>query len=379
MVDLLHRADAPAAAGPLPRVVVITNTPVPYRSPMYAEVMRQGGMDLHLIYCSKAYIDKDLDETQQPYAVHYLRGRSLAFDKRFIHADLGVWRLLNRLDPAVVLTTGYVPTYLLAFAWARWRRVPHVVMTDGTLRQEASLTWLHRLLRRWVLRRSVAFVGASKGSLQIFDAFGVPASRCFVAGLCVDNDRFAGQEARTTDLLFASRLIPHKNPAFALQVAARTARILGRRVSLDVLGEGALRPALQRQADEIADVVEVRFLGYRPQRELPSHYGRARLFLFPTAWEPWGLVANEACAAGLPVLISEAAGSANELVIDGVNGYVLPLDADLWARQCARLLSDASLRAQFSQHSRAQAAQWNFAQAAAGFRAAIDLACSRSD
>lgn len=372
------RALAPPANG-VPRVVVITNTPVPYRSPMYAEVTRQGRMDLHLIYCSEAYIDKSQDEAQQPYAVHYLSGTYLAFDKRFIHADAAVWGLLSRLNPDVVVTTGFVPTYLMAFGWARRHQVPHVAMTDGTLRQEAGLTRLHRLVRRWVFRRSAAFIGASKGSLQIFDSFGVPAFRCFIAGLCVNNGRFVVDEEKTTDLLFSSRLIPHKNPAFALEVAARTARLLGRRVSLDVLGEGVLRPTLQRQAGEIAELVEVRFLGYRPQQELPSLYGRARIFLFPTQWEPWGLVANEACAAGLPVLISEAAGSAGELVIDDVNGYVLPLDPALWAQRCARLLSDEALQARHALRSRERVANWNFERAAQGFCSAIEAALRRSD
>lgn len=357
-----------------PRVVVLTNAPVPYRSPMYAEVVRQHRMELHLVYCTGAYIDKTQDESRQPYAVHDLGGRYLALDKRFLHANAGIWRLLDGIRPDVLVTTGYVPTYLLAFAWARRHRVRHVAMTDGTLRQEASLTWLHRLLRRWVLRRSVACIGASRGSLQIFEAFGVPPSQCFVAGLCVDNDRFAHESDRTTDLLYSSRLVPHKNPVFALQVAERTARLLGRRVSLDVLGEGELLPALQRQAATLAAWVDVRFLGYRPQAELPQHYGRARLFLFPTSWEPWGLVANEACAAGLPVLIGEAAGSANELVIDGENGCVLPLDADQWASHCARLLTDEALWAHCSRRSRELVAGWSFQRAAAGFCAAIDQA-----
>lgn len=374
--------DARTLAGrPMPRVVVVTNTPVPYRSPMYAEVVRQGGIDLHLLYCSAPDDGSDAAraEASQPYAVHVLSGRYLAFDKGFMHADLGVWRLLDALRPDVVVSTGFIPTYLLAFAWSRRHRVPHVAMSDGTLRQEASLTWLHRLVRRAVFRRSAAFVGASQGSLQIFEAFGVDRRRCFLAGLCIDNARFAVEEDRTTDLLFSSRLVPHKNPAFALQVAARTAGLLGRRVSLDVLGDGALRPALDALAREIGGAVDVRFLGHRPQQELPRLYGRARLFLFPTQWEPWGLVANEACAAGLPVLISEAAGSAGELVVDGLNGCVLPLDPGLWATHCARLLADDVLWARYSGSGRERGGHWNFGTAAIGFRAAIDAALGRRE
>jgi hypothetical protein len=61
---------------------------------------------------------------------------------------------------------GFIPTYLFAFAWAIFHKVPHIAMSDGTLQSEKSLSFIHRFLRRVVFRRSAAFVGASKGSIR---------------------------------------------------------------------------------------------------------------------------------------------------------------------------------------------------------------------
>lgn len=359
------------------RVAVMTNAPVPYRSPMYAAAMLSGEVEPHLIYCTQPHVDASQQEAGHGYPVHFLGGRYWAMERRFFHADPAIWDLLDRIDPDVVITTGFIPTYLAAFAWSRWRRVPHVALTDGTLRQEAGLSRLHHALRRFVYGRSAAFIGASRSSVALLQHHGADPARCFVANLCIDNQRFALDLPKTADLLFSSRFVAHKNPLFALEAAAGAARLLGCRLTLNMLGEGPLRPAIEAAAQRLSDRLEVRLLGYRPQSELPAVYAGARLFLFPTAWEPWGLVANEACAAGLPVLVGEAAGSAHELVQDGVNGHVLPLDAEVWSQRIAELLASPDLQAQMGRCGRERVGAFTFESAAQALVQAVTLAAGR--
>jgi glycosyltransferase involved in cell wall biosynthesis len=78
------------------------------------------------------------------------------------------------------------------------------------------------------------------------------------------------------------------------------------------------------------------------------------------------VVANEACAAGLPVLVSPHAGVAGELVVDGKNGYVCALDTAIWAEHAATLLQDDALRTRFAQQSLHQVGSYRFELAAQG-------------
>ena len=89
--------------------------------------------------------------------------------------------------------------------------------------------------------------------------------------------------------------------------------------------------SLQKQAYALREFIEVGFSGFAKQEELPRLYKSAKLFLFPTKADVWGVVANEACAAGLPVMITPYAGAAGELIIDEKNGFIRELDADAWA------------------------------------------------
>ena len=86
------------------------------------------------------------------------------------------------------------------------------------------------------------------------------------------------------------------------------------------------------------------------------------------------MVANEACAAGVPVLVTQHAGAVGDLVIDGVNGLVLPLDADAWARVGARLLNDPVEWARLSAAARERVKGFSYDAAALGLWQAVQRA-----
>lgn len=356
--------------------VIVTNAPAPYRVPGWRKVSEAEDIDLDVIYCAQPHIDASLDAAAHGFATHFLTGRYRAMERRFMHSDLGVWSLLNRLRPDVVITTGFIPTYLFAFAWAVMHGVPHVAMTDGTAQSEQSLSWLHRFVRRTVFSRSASFVGSCEGSRDLFRQYGVPDYRIHLSQLCTDNDRFSQPgSAAPADFIFCGRFMSHKRPLFAMDVAREVAIRLGRRTTIDFVGSGVMEAEMRDYAAQISDFVDTRFHGYVTQAELPSRYADARIFLFPSEWDPWGVVANEACAAGLPVIVSPHAGVAGELVLDGSNGYVRELDVAQWTEAALGLLTDEALYSRFSKSSRERVAEYTFDHAARGLASAIRQAC----
>ena len=365
---------AAIGASPVPtRVALVTNIPAPYRLPVYGLLAAQPGLDLRLFFCSERESDRawDLDHISVPHV--FLRERVVSWRGRFIHANIDVWGALRAFRPAVVVTTGFNPTHLLAFAYARLHGARHVAMTDGTIASEAGLSVVHRWIRRHVYRRTEACVGASEGSLAIYRQYGVPAASMFKSQLCANNEAFASvaNTARDADFIFCGRFAAGKQPLFAIQVAALAAARLGRRVRLLLVGSGPLEASMRQAAARVADRVDAEFAGFATQAELPGHYARARLMLFPTAGDTWGVVANEACAAGVPVLVSPQAGVAGDLVLDGQNGRVLPLDAARWAVAAAELLSDEATWQRMSRCSMDRVRPYTYANAARGLADAV--------
>ncbi len=349
------------------RIALVTNTPPPYRVPIFNRLARWPGVDFHAVFCSAREPNREWDLPAMQFERHWLRERFVTVRGRYIHHNPDVLPLLARLRPDVVITDGFNPTHLYAFLCARLRRWPHVAMTDGSWESERSLSLAHRLVRRMVFRGSGAFIAASEGGQRLFRSYGMPAERCFYSWLCIDNDAFAPPAGvpRPVDFLFCGRMEPAKDPLFALAVARECAHRLGRRTRLLYVGSGSLDAALRQASADCAEV-EVRYHGFAAQHELPALYQSARLFLFPTHMDVWGIVANEACAAGLPVLVSPHAGAAGELVADGRNGYVRDLHVSSWADCAQRLLSDQMLWQTFSAESLRRVRSYDFDTAAQG-------------
>jgi glycosyltransferase involved in cell wall biosynthesis len=98
-----------------------------------------------------------------------------------------------------------------------------------------------------------------------------------------------------------------------------------------IVGDGPERPALEARAATLG--VRATFRGNVPDTEALAAYDDADILAFPSLGDEWGLVVNEALAAGVPVLGSIYAQAVEELVIDGRNGWTMRPDdpADLSA------------------------------------------------
>lgn len=358
------------------RVAIVTNIPAPYRLPMYELLAAKHDIGLNLFFCSAREADRewDLNRLEVPHV--FLRPRVIRWRHRFIHANPDLWPALSAFRPDVVVTTGFNPTHLLAFWFACARGLRHVAMTDGTAASESSLTFIHRWARRFVYRRTQAFVGASDGSFELYRQYGLVPSVMFKSQLCANNAAFADAPVvpREFDFIFCGRFVAGKLPLFALEVATKTSQRLGRRVRMLLVGSGPLEAQMRQAAELNVEHIEAQFTGFALQAELPGHYARARLLLFPTVGDTWGVVANEACAAGVPVLVSQRAGVAGDLVRDGENGRVLPLDATLWSEAAATLLSQQTEWERMSASARSAVESYTYAQAAEGLALAIALA-----
>jgi glycosyltransferase involved in cell wall biosynthesis len=359
------------------RIVIVTNGPAPYRIPALNELAALDGIDLHVVFCCRREPNRNWNLPAIRFNHTYLRERITTLGEKYIHNNPEVIPALKRLRPDIVITSGFNPTHLYAFAYARLRRIPHVAMTDGTYESERSLSRLHRWLRQLVYARSAAFLSASAGGKKLFASYGIADHRCFRACLCVENTRFPAalpNESRRFDFIFCGRLEPAKNPHFALDVALAVARKLKRKTHLLFVGDGSEEPGIRQRAALCQESVATTFHGFASQEELPALYRSARLFLFPTRWDVWGVVANEACAAGLPVLVSPYAGVAGELVLDGQNGYIRDLDVRLWADRAVELLTRTEVQLAFGERSRALVSQFTFKHACDGIAAACRYA-----
>lgn len=204
--------------------------------------------------------------------------------------------------------------------WGRLAALAHpttpVVTTEHNVRGEAG--WWRAGVDRLLLRRTTHFVAVSEAAVCALEQRGVAPPRISQIDNGIDLARFPARppmpepEDGQYEVLAVGRLVPQKG--FDLLVQA----VAGLPVSLTIVGDGPDRDALRRQA--LAEGVALHLPGW----ETDPWCRPAHLAVIPSRWEGFGLVAIEALASGLPVLVSDAAPLPR---LVGAAGAVAPRDS----------------------------------------------------
>jgi glycosyltransferase involved in cell wall biosynthesis len=348
------------------QTVVITNTPAPYREQIHELISNHLKRCYHVIYCAQKEANREWEFGLGRYNRTILAGTN----KDAVHNNISVVKLLSRLQPEVVILMGFFPTMLYAFAWCVFNRRKVIVFTDGTINSEANLSFVHRIIRKVVFLKTKAFIGPSLGSELLYRGYGIKQEKFFRTYLAVDNQRFFDTKDvdKEYELMFSGQFIDRKLPFFFIEVAKLVKQQFGS-CRILILGSGIRKTEMIALLDK--HCLEYTMPGYVGQADLPMFYSRCKLFLFPTRNDPWGVVANEAMASGVPVLTCLAAGVAEDLVINNFNGYVLPLIEEVWANHCVELLKNKDLYRSFSNNSIKHVQKYNYENAANGVINAI--------
>ncbi len=191
----------------------------------------------------------------------------------------------------------------------------------------AAMLTVHRMLNTW--RDAVdCFIVPTQFCRAKFSAAGVPLRKIVVKPNFLSAD--PGCRTGVGDYaIFVGRLAREKGIA-ALIAAWRG---LGPKCSLRILGDGPLRPEMERAAASLDSGI-VKFEGWADHDSVIAAIQGARVLIFPSEWyETFGLVAVEAFACGVPVIASRL-GVMREIVDDGRTGlHFTPGDpADLAAK-----------------------------------------------
>ncbi len=357
----------PVTATARPRVVLVSNNPAPYRIPVFNTVADVPDFELTVLFSTEREPTRQWDLSTMRFQHAFMKSFFLTWKETFIHLNTDVLARLRALSPDMVILTGFNPTNLLAFLYARWRGCRLGLLIDGTDDTEARLSGMHRWVRKRIYPHLDVAFGPSEGTFRLYDQYGVPRARMHKSHLCANNHLFQPRldTEPEVDFIFCGRFTQEKHPDFALRVASAVAGRLGRTVSVLMVGSGPMDDEVRALAAQLPGL-RVEFPGFAKQHELPAHYARCAVSLFPTAGDAWGVVANESCASGVPVVVTPHAGVAGELVVDGVSGFVRPLDLQAWTDVCVTLVTDHVLRAAMARQSIDLVSTYTFDNAAQG-------------
>ena len=266
-----------------------------------------------------------------------------------------VTRWLDDSDPQAVVITGYYCAAMRAAArWAKRHRRVSIFLGDSHW-DDRPRTAIKEALKGWWVRRhyDAAFAAGERTSAYLI-RLGLSRERIWTGYDVTDNQVFAdGAVAARSQgdslrkrlglperyFLFVGRFAPEKNLPRLLEAYAKYRTAEGPRAwGLVLVGGGPQESLLRAHALTLSGVV---FSGFQQWHTVSSYYGLASCLVLPSISETWGLVVNEAMAAGLPVLVSHRCGCTPELVRSSVNGYVFdPFDIERMAQLMGNMSSE---------------------------------------
>lgn len=235
--------------------------------------------------------------------------------------------LLQEKRIAHVALAGYGrPEYILMAFYARLTGRRVVLFAESWY--PAAQAWKDRIKGRFVSLLAHRFLVSGVRAARHFHLnLGIAAERIAMGYSVVDNAHFAsakGKVHKEKVLLCVARFAPEKNLPRLIEAFSRSG-LVEQGWTLKLVGGGPQREELEALAAKQPGVVLHNWLSYP---ELPALYASARAFVLPSLFEPWGLVVNEALAAGLPTALSHEVGALPDLLGEETPYRFSALDAD---------------------------------------------------
>jgi glycosyltransferase involved in cell wall biosynthesis len=348
-------------------LVILTTHPIQYQVPLWQALARDGRVRFEVWYLTRFGTQPSPDqEFGKTFAwdIEILSG----YPYRFLDAVEGAspttfWkcrlreRLRDRLR-AVGATVVWIQGWQVAGYWqAVWeaQAVGAAVWLRAESNDLAPRVWWKQPLKRILLgaffERVQEFLYIGTANKRLYERYNVICTHLHPAPYAVDNERFArqaqGLRVRRSELrrawgilptdfcvLFCGKFVAKKRPS-VLIAAARQVRTDGRLPNIHLLfvGAGELSDELRAACTVVYDAEgsgtasvkadigrpsdrpPAAFAGFLNQTEISSAYVAADCLVLPSDHgETWGLVVNEALASGLPCLVSDACGCAEDLI-----------------------------------------------------------------
>jgi glycosyltransferase involved in cell wall biosynthesis len=328
------------------RFAVLTNAPMPYRVPVFERLGREDGAVARFFFDGGPELASSISAL--PFDAERIGSRLVLRRPGYepdepvsMRLGFGYLQRLAAFRPDVVITGEFGWRTLHAASYAAIAGVPLLIWWEGTASSDGNIGRVRNTLRRWLAGRAAGLLGFGRGAVAYLESIAPAGMPIHFVPQAVDNERIAREVDRWradrnalrasmgiqgTALICVGQLVRRKGirellPALQRLRAATPAGAF----TLLLAGDGLLRPEAERAAKALGG--QLRVLGAVPPAELPRYLAAADLMVFPTRKDCWGMVVNEALAAGLPVLGSQHAGACDELLLhDGVGARFDPLD-----------------------------------------------------
>lgn len=317
----------------MPKIIFIQPGYAHYRKGLFDKLNTK--FDISFVFCRHSSIYPTFDEPNQQWKSIWLHS-----DKNWFWI-INLIKILSKKKYDIIISSnpGSIQS-IISTITAKILKKKHVVW---------SLSWheeyqysnrnklykdTRRKLAQHIVRKADSVIVAGSASLRYHRMLGIPNKKIFVANQSVEPLTKNYYTAKTIDkldikkkyiILYFSRIINWKGLDILIS-AFKSIENERNDVFLLICGDGDFKNYCEGLAKKLT-VKNIQFMGAIKHEYFYDYLSIADIFVLPSCIrdksEAWGLVINEAMGVGKPIVTTDAVGSAEDLVANGINGYVV--------------------------------------------------------
>jgi len=338
------------------KLVIIHPSPYPVKLPLFDTVCAE--TDAIILFSSKDSLDHpewNMDQILNQFRFRYkvLPGFRLG------RIDIRPFALFSLIyyNPDVVVATEFNLQTIFALIYAKLFNRKILIQSNATSFTGATFP-RRRRFREWLVHCCDGFIANSSETKKYLCELGADSDKVFVSLQTIDIFKWKRSSEGWKDskdklkhelnlkskvILYVGRLETIKGIQFLFEAYQYINKEL-KDTSVLIVGSGSYESNLKEYCRQKGLLDNVIFAGYKQPDELLRYYALADILVFPTLWDQFGLVVIEALASGLPVICSQFAGSAEDLIKEGSNGFIIdPHDTKKMADLLSKVLTDNDL------------------------------------
>lgn len=321
------------------KVILITNIANPYRVPLFNELSNQlhnKNIHLKIVFANKTYKRRrfTINENEFKFDFCFLNNEAITVGSNSENSYFtysGLFQQLKNEKPDTIIVSGFSSATIKVFLYSLIKRTPYIIWNGSIAKKGRKDSFIRTLQRRLLTNFATAFVTYGTKAKSYLKSIGADDEKVFIATNTVDTSFFEKETEKHRAILvnddihhflYLGYLVPRKNVGLLIDMANDLQKQRNN-FCIDVIGDGESREQLELKVKNLGLSQFVKFHGFKQKHELPPYFAQTKALLFQTDFDIWGLVLNEAMAAGVPCLSSVNAGASSDLIKNGYNGFLV--------------------------------------------------------
>lgn len=314
------------------KILFLTNLPSPYRVNFFNELAKS--VDLTVLFERESAKDRNKKwraEEEFHFSAVVMQGILIGNDMAFCKSVTKY--LSDKTYDFIVIGQYSSPTAMYAIQYMKRKKIPFILSADGGFVKNDRK--IKHFIKSYFISAAAYWLSSGKRTTEYFLYYGADRERIFtypftsiykrdiILGLDVQKKQSLRQELKLQGshiVIAVGSFIPRKG----MDVLIKAAKRFTQGIEAYLIGDEPTEEYLKMI--EEYHISNVHFEGFKSKMELQKYYQAADLFVLPTRSDIWGLVINEAMAAGLPVITTDQCIAGLELIQEGKNGYIVPAD-----------------------------------------------------